>query len=311
MRETKRMTSLRDKLRWNLVHLLTLVLACSGVPARSQNGPAPMGSEVVSQPDSDTIGLARVSVEKLFRRAVNVSCTESVTQSLLDRSDRPEYEEHSIYSYRLLPDNSSQPLKFVESRQEIEEPFHDPGRTMLVTDGFGNLLLILHPAYAASYTFQAEGREIVNGLPTLKFGFEPVPDAISPFVVQVRGRNYSVALNGTVWIEPKYGTVVKLAAFGGTGMSELGLQSIESEAEYQPIQLERAGEIYWMPGTAVIDAKTSKRHWRNTHRFTGCKPQQGTITATETEENVSQIGSKFLPNVRSPEKIRTIRSTSP
>jgi len=283
MGEAERMTNLKAKLRWHLVHLLGLVLASGGVPARSQNGPATTASDAVSQPDSDAIALVRVSVEKLFQRAANISCTESVTQSLLDRSDRTEYEEHSIYSYRLLPDNSSVPLKFAESRQEIEAPFHDPGRTMLVTDGFGNLLLILHPAYAAGYTFQAEGKELVNGLSTLKFGFEPVPDAISPFVVQVRGRNYSVALNGTVWIEPRYGTVVKLVAFGGSGMSELGLESISSEVEYQPIQFEHGGEFYWMPATAVIDAKTSKRHWRNTHRFTACKSPQGAITATETK----------------------------
>jgi len=219
-------------------------------------------------------------------------CTESVNQTILDAQGRMAYQEHSLFNYRLQANTGGKSLKFVESREKVEAPFRDASRTVLITDGFGNLLLILHPEYQASYTFQAEGEEIMAGVQTIKLSFKAVPGASSPVMLQVRGQNYSVDLDGAVWIEPQSGNVVKLAAFSSSSLDELGVHSMSSEIEYRPAELHNPEESYWMPASAVIDVETAHRHWRNIHHFTTYKRFQSTAPAEERASNLDSTESE-------------------
>jgi len=261
--------------------LFLLSLAGNRIPAAAQSLPATMVSATDSDSQMAILAQARISVETLFQQSVNFSCTERVTQSVLDRYDRSMYEEHSLFNYWFVADSGGKSLKFEESRKPIQAPFHDPGRTVLTTDGFGNMLLILHPAYAGSYKFHPDGNEVLEGLPTVKFRFESMLDTPSPLMLQVRGRNYSVALSGTVWIDSRNNTVVKLVVFNGSDMGDLGIKNFRSEIQYLPTKFGAPDESYSMPVLAVVDVETAKRHWRNIHRFTAYKRIQPALQATE------------------------------
>lgn len=276
----KALCSLSSKSAVTFLCVVVCALLSSGVPTRAQTftSPSPASDEETSQtteladPSSpaEVLKRARVAVERLFQEVGSISCTENVTQSIVDRFDRSMYEEHSLFTYRLAADDSGKSIKFVETRERLQAPFRDPGRAVLLTDGFGNMLLVLHPAYAASYLFSADGEDFVGEVRTFKFHFQSVPQANSPLMLQIRQQNYPVALNGTVWIDPVQAAVVKLVAQSDSGLSEFGLQTMRSEIEYQPVVFEN-GEQRWMPSQATIDVETSKHHWRNVHRFTAYK----------------------------------------
>jgi hypothetical protein len=104
-------------------------------------------------------------------------------------------------------------------------------------------------------------------------------------MLRVGEQNYSVALDGTVWIESRSGNVVKLTAFSGSGMAELGIRSIGSEVQYQPTEFHNPEESYWMPESAIIDVETARRHWRNIHKFSAYKRFQAPPGTKPPAEN--------------------------
>jgi hypothetical protein len=255
----------------NALSRLFFATAFIAVSAYPQSTTSSQAAPPISSSPSEALAQARINVEALFKKTSDMICTETVTQTILERDGRTAYQEHSVFTYRLVTDTSGTSLKFQESREKVEAPFHDPSRTVLLTDGFGNMLLILHPAYQASYTFEADGGEVVSGVETVRFRFRSVPNAPSPLMLQVRGQNYSVALDGTVWIEPRNGNVVKLVASSHSGMSELGVQSMNSEIQYLPAALHNPEEVEWMPASVIVDVESNSRHWRNSHYFSSYK----------------------------------------
>jgi len=273
----------RPKCR-NTVYFLVLMFALGAFSSRAQTPPAAQASTSLSNSSMEALSHARKAVQQLFERSANMICTESVTQSILDKEGNPFYREQSLFNYRIQTDTSGNSLKFVESRERLQAPFRDPNRTVLVTDGFGNMLLILHPAFEMSYKFEADGEELITGTNTVRLRFRSVPGASSPLMLQVRGQNYSVPLYGTVWIEPQSGAVVKLMAFSGSSLGDLGIQSMSSQIQYRSADLHNPEESYWMPASAVIDVETAHRHWRNIHRFTAYERFHGT-SAREPGKN--------------------------
>jgi len=267
---------------WRTLSLLILVLRLAGVPTRSQSLAGAGASDKISNSPSEVLARARKSVERLFDESANLTCKESVTQSILDKYERPMYQEHSRFNYRFLADSSGRSVKFVESREQIQAPFHDAGRMVLMTDGFGNMMLILHPAYAANYTFAADGEEVLDGVHAHRFRFQSQPNSSSPLMLQIRGRNYSVALTGTVWIEPQSGVIIKVLAFSGSEINEWGIRKMSTEIRYQPVQLDDEAP-HWLPASAVIDVETAKHHWRNIHGFTAYKLFIPTLSATQAK----------------------------
>jgi hypothetical protein len=277
----------RSKRHPNVFCAFIMALAFPCLGARAQSTSIAPTSAIVSNEDgeSQTIAQARIAVQKLFDHSGNITCSEAVTQFILDNQGRPAYQEHSLFNYRIQADTSGKSLKFVESREPVEAPFRDRSRTVLITDGFGNMLLILHPAYQRSFTFEADGNEVMGGVNTIRYRFRSVAGAPSPIMVRIRDENYSVSLDGTVWIEPGSGNVVKLIAASRSGMNELGIQSISSEIEYLPASFKSPDEYYWVPSSAVIDVETPHRHWRNVHTFSAYKRFEETSPARDFAQN--------------------------
>jgi len=241
------------------------------------------GTSVVS-PGMEALLHARQNVEKYFQQTANVVCTENVTQATIGKNGKVDYREDSVFDYQMQANTNSGSLRLVETRDTRKAAFRDSARTLLITNGFTSMLLIVHPDYEASYTFEPAGKETIDGVIFAKINFKPVPGALSPAGFQLRGKSYPMPLAGTIWIEEQTGAVSKLIASVDTSLSDLGLQSMRSEIHYATVHFRDPEESYWMPISAVIDVETPRQHWRNTHRFAGYKRFRATIQVEDAEK---------------------------
>jgi hypothetical protein len=247
-------------------------------------GQAPAGPQTTQEsgmatgsPAMEALLKARKSVEKFFEQSANVVCTESVSQMILGKNGKQAYREESLFDYQLQANPASGSLKLVESRETRKAAFRDSSRTLLITNGFTSMLLIVHPDYEMSFSFQPAGEESVDGVAFSKIRFQPVPGASSPAALQLRGKNYPIPLSGMMWIDKQTGAISKLVAAVDTSLSDLGLQGMRSEIHYATVHFHDPEESYWMPISAIIDVETPRQHWRNIHRFAQYKRFKATI----------------------------------
>lgn len=266
-------------LRYCAFFFLGLVLSAAAARAQVQTASHPASADTSVAPAlaMDALLLARKSVEKFFEQSSNVVCTENVSQLTIGKSGKPEYREESRFVYQLQASTSTGSLKLAESRETRKAAFRDATRTLLITNGFASMLLIVHPEYETSYIFEQAGEENVDGRPLVKISFKPVPGGSSPAALQLRGQNYPLPLSGTLWIDPQNGAITKLIAAVDSSLSDLGLRGMRSEIHYVTVQFHDPEESYWMPVSATIDVETPRQHWRNIHRFTAYKRFTATI----------------------------------
>jgi len=261
------------------VFLLAMLFFPFAAYAQSPAGPAPAAESgaPIAPPVMGALLRARQSVEKFFEQSANVVCTESVSQIVLGKNGKPAYREDSVFDYQLQANTNSGSLKLVESRDTRKAAFRDSRRTLLITNGFASMLLIIHPSYESSYSFEPAGEEVADGVAFIKFNFKAVPGASSPAALQLRGQNYPIPLSGTIWIGAQDGAVTKLTAAVDSSLSDIGLQGMRSEIHYATVRFHDPDESYWMPVSATIDVETPRQHWRNVHRFTQYKRFRATI----------------------------------
>jgi hypothetical protein len=270
--------------------LSTVLLAALVLSGGAAFGQAPLAEQPSSDspvnpisPEMQALLRARKAVEKFFEQSSNVVCTENVTQAMVGKNGKADYREESVFDYQMQANTNSGSLKLVESRDTRKAAFRDSSRTLLITNGFTGMLLIIHPLYETSFTFEPVGEESADGVTYIKINFKAVPGATSPAALQLRGQNYPIPLSGTIWIEPQSGAVAKLVASMDSSLTDLGLQGMRSEIHYSTIHFHDPEESYWMPASAIIDVETPRQHWRNIHRFTGYKRFRATIRVEELE----------------------------
>ncbi len=220
---------------------------------------------------------ARRNVTAVLEHSENVVCAESITQIILGKNGKPAYREESRYDYQLQTISLNGSLKLKESREPQKLAFRDPGRTLLITNGFAGMLLIVHSNYESSYQFEAAGEDTSDGVTLLKIDYKPIAGGSSPAALQLRGKNYPLPLAGTIWIDKNSGAIVRLTARLDSDMSDLGLQGMRSDIHYALVQFHDPEESYWMPVSATIELETPKQHWRNVHRFTDYRRFLGKI----------------------------------
>ena len=225
----------------------------------------------------DSLERARRLVEQFFEQSSNVVCEESITQTTLGKNGKPNYREESRYQYQLEASTAGGSLKLNESRDARKIAFRDPARTLLVTNGFTSILMIVLPQYEASYQFEGVSEEAVDGRMIDEIHYKSVPGGRSPAALQLRGKNYPLPLSGSIWIDKETGAIMRLTAEIDSSMSDLGLKGLTSDIHYALVQFHDPEEAYWMPLSATIDVETPLQHWRNVHRFTGYKRFRATI----------------------------------
>lgn len=274
----------RGKRTFSPFALVALLLLCPAAYAQASPSeqPAPPAVKPVS-PEMEAFEGARRSVDKFFEQATNVVCTENVSQGVVGKNGKVDYREDAVFDYQLQSSPNSGALKLVESRETRKAAFRDSSRTLLITNGFTAMLLIMHPSYESSYSFDPAGQESVDGVTYDKINFKFVPGAASPAALQLRGHNYPLPLSGSIWIEPQSGAVAKLVATLDSSLSDLGLKGMRSEIHYALVRFHDPDESYWMPISAVIDVESARQHWRNVHRFTAYKRFRATIRVEDLE----------------------------
>jgi hypothetical protein len=253
-------------------------LAQSAPETESPNSPTAQENTAPNKaPVMPAVLLARKSVEKYFAQATNVVCIESVSQAIVGKNGKPAYREESVFDYQLQTNANSGSLKLVESRDMRKASFRDAARTLLITDGFASMLLIVHLDYETSYIFEPDGEETNDDTTLARINFKPIPGASSPAALRLRGQNYPIPLSGTLWIDSRTGAITKLVASVDSSLSDLGLKGMRSEIHYAMIQFHDPEEAYWMPVSATIDVETPRQHWRNVHRFSSYKRFRATM----------------------------------
>jgi hypothetical protein len=226
---------------------------------------------------NETLQRSRKLIDKFFEQMSNVVCNEDVAQSIVGKNGKPMYREESVFEYQMQANARSGSLKLVESRDARKEAFRDPSKTLLITNGFASMLLVLHQDFESSFVFTPVSEEALDGRTLVKIHFKPVPGASSPAAIQLRSRNYPLPLTGDVWLDRDSGAVVKLMSRLDSGLDDLGLHDLRSEIHYSIVEFHDPEESYWMPSSAVIDVQTPKQHWRNVHRFTDYRRFRATI----------------------------------
>jgi len=155
---------------------------CENLSAQTAN-PA-MGvtetSPATLSPAMDALVRARKLVEKYFEQASNVVCTENVTQAVVGKNGKANYREDSVFDYQMQASANSGSLKLVESRDTRKAAFRDSARSLLITNGFTSMLLIIHPMYETSYTFEPGANESVDGIGYVRIHFKPCPELLLP-----------------------------------------------------------------------------------------------------------------------------------
>jgi hypothetical protein len=244
---------------------------------RAASGTTSLVTALPNPAPMESLERARKLVEQFFEQSGNVVCEESITQTTLGQNGKPNYREESRYQYQLDASSASGSLKLKESRDAKKIAFRDPAKTLLVTNGFTSILMIVHPQYEASYQFESAGQEVQDGRTIVEIRYKSVPGGTSPAALQLRGKNYPLPLSGSIWIDQQSGAITRLTAAVDSSMSDLGLKGLSSDIHYALVQFHDPDEAYWMPFSATIDVETPLQHWRNVHRFTGYKRFKATI----------------------------------
>ena len=232
----------------------------------------------------EMIGRANDQVAKFVERFSDVKCTEHVTQEKFKADGKVELKEESTYDYLVILTNSGGEISLDESRLAVHEQKKDQkkGVSMLVSNGFATLFLVFHPYYSSGFEFTDLGEDQIAGHSFHKVQFKHISGMRSPAALSLRGREYPLDLAGVAWIDPGTGIIGKIDAGLSSSMEDIGLKSMRSEVQFQPVPFKNVKDVYWFPAQASVEVETPRQHWRNTHNFTDYKQ-----FSVSTEEKVA------------------------
>lgn len=236
-----------------------LLLAASAWPA---NGPASAGA--------DPVALAQNQIAHYVSKLADLHCTETVTQQKLNPKGRVEATERSQFDYLIMMNGNSEEFQLNESRIETPDSKHKAApASMLTTNGMTTVLLVFHPYYSDSFSFETGRDELLNGRTTIPVHFAHISGRRTPAALALRNREFPLELKGTAWLDKESGQVTQVNAGLMRDMSDVGLRSLQIHVEYTSQVLSK--EALTVPSRAVVDVTTPRQHWRNTHLFENYK----------------------------------------
>jgi hypothetical protein len=218
------------------------------------------------------LDLASSNVSAFLDTISEVKCTESVTQEKVGENGKTVEKHESAYDYLVLLSNAGGELSLVESRVAANSNKNANEKApLLVSNGFSMLLLVFHPYYSGGFQFSFANEEDNSTGDVTQVNFRHIPGMRSPAALALRGREYSLDISGTAWIDRRTGVIDKISAQVGTEMEDIGLRSMHCEIEYAPISFQTAPGTYWLPAHATVEVESRHQHWRNTHVFSAYK----------------------------------------
>jgi hypothetical protein len=261
------------------LRMALLILTCGGF-CLGGDAPAPSGAGKLQ----DLLQRTNEQMSEYLSRFSDVRCTEKVLQEKFrNGKDKIDLREESTYDYLVMLSNSGGELNLSESRLPVHEAKADKkNRSMLVSNGFATLFLVFHPLYANSFEFNTLGEEVVNGRQLTKVAFRHIRGTRTPAALALRGREYPLELSGTAWIDTETATIARISVGIDNTMADVGLNTLQTDVEFTPIPFHAPEKTYWFPSRAIVEVKTPRQHWRNTHEFTNYKK-----FSVSTEEQVA------------------------
>lgn len=236
----------------------------------------------------ELLNRAGTSVTRFLEHLNSVTCKEEVLQEKLNASGKPEERLQSLFEYLVLQQSQGSEPQLYESRQPVKEARSKKNLPLLVSNGFATELLIFHPFYQPSFTFDRLPDVQVNGKTFAQIHFLHVKGRPTPAALQLRGRDYPLSLAGTARIDPASGAVAHVATDLEISMEDLGLKSFHSEVDYTPITFAQQGGAFWLPNEATIEVQTPRQHWKNIHRFIDYRLFSVTTTQQVDVDKVKQ-----------------------
>lgn len=233
----------------------------------------------------ELIGHANDQVAKFVEQFSDVKCTEHVVQEKFKPDGKLELKDESTYDYLVILTNAGGEISLDESRLAVQKGKKEQKKksvSMLVSNGFATLFLVFHPYYSSGFDFTDLGEDTVAGHKFHKVEFKHIPGMRSPAALALRGREYPLDLAGVAWIDPATGIIGKIDAGLASSMEDIGLKSMRSEVQFQPVPFKNSKDVYWFPAQASVEVETPRQHWRNTHNFTDYKQ-----FSVSTEEKVA------------------------
>ena len=207
-------------------------------------------------------------VEQFARHFSAVVCRETVTQEKLDARGKVIAKNSFEDSYTIVVQAAEGDLKVEESREmQRNAPQKAATQPLMMTNGFSTLVLVFHPRFQSRYEFSSGADENLEGRLVHRMDFEQVDGTPALSVLKLRGADYPVRWKGSAWVDPQSWAIVRLQASLKDPIEEIGLKALDSDVLYGSTQYPGSGETYWLPRSALIQAKTQRQHWRNLHRF--------------------------------------------
>lgn len=210
-------------------------------------------------------------VERFAAELSSVTCTEEILQQSGEMHGKRLVQKRSLFDYLILLQASDSHFEFEESRRPLGKEGKEPDRPLMITQGFASLLLVFHPYYRSGFSFERLEDDVESGRRFHRIQFTAVPGARSPAVIQLRGRNWELNWTGTAWIDADAQAVSRIESHLAAPMEPIGLQALASTVRYQAVVFTGTNEVLWLPAEAVIELKTARQYWRNTHRFSNWK----------------------------------------
>lgn len=251
---------------------LAAVAGAQSVPADAPPTLASSGTRLLER--------AGDRVRQFWDELALVTCTETLLQEKFNEKGKKVLSNQSRYDYFIFLTWDGGELVMDESRVEIDPPRkRRPQGSLLATQGFATLLLVLHPEFQTSYSFEVGSEDPATGW--VPIFFLPRTDGRSPGALELGGRTYPIAWTGTAWVEPDSASITQVEASWYQPPTQVGLEALTASVKYTPVEV-APGKAFWLPETARIDLATPHQAWRNSHRFGAYH-----LFSVETEINIS------------------------
>lgn len=215
----------------------------------------------------DVLAKAGSFTQQFVQSFASLRYEEDVTEQKLKKNEKVAYQRRETF-------DSITRLHFEESGLKVEEqqirekaPSRYEPRPLLSTFGFSVLTMVFHPYYAASFRFGQAQDSVQDGKTVAEIHFEYLPGNPSPAVYQMANVERPLSLSGNAWIDPATGRILRIEAFAGTELTDLGIKSIHADVQFGPVSLRDETQPQWLPVLATVDLETPRQHWRNIHRF--------------------------------------------
>lgn len=240
---------------------------CLALAALLAAAPAGTAAGVTLDDALDRVGR---QMETFWSYFPSVTCTESVTQSKLGDKEKALFVRQQTFDYLIDLRSSGLDITIDESRVEKARTGSKAKMPLLETAGFSIFSLMFHPLYQSRYQFRQLTDDSSQNDGFLCISFQQVARDHPLSVLRLRDLEYPLEWRGEAWIDRKSWAVVRIQAGLGDTMADIGLLRLDADVTYSAVRLGDQA-VYWLPDRAVIDARTKRQHWRNTHVFAGYK----------------------------------------